>query len=145
MSVAWPLFSDYAYPSMLPKPKKGSRGAGVRFEQTVFKVFKEKLPYFVEHIPFRFDHSIYIPDGLALVGDAFLLIEVKLTHTARAYYQLQLYSKVIETAFARPTRLLEVCKYYAPEVKFPEPFLVVQDLESFLASNARVGCLFWGH
>jgi hypothetical protein len=89
--------------------------------------------------------QVVIVDGLLLHNEHVVVVESKLRHTLDAWHQLRnLYYPVVLASFARPVRLLEVCRYYDPSVCFPEPTQLVVNIEQFLESGASMGCWFWG-
>lgn len=144
------LWTQYNYSKKFSKPKKGARAAGHRFEDQVVKVLNERYSEFTFGIPFEYStiynpRSICIPDGFFVFPDEIIIAEIKLRHTKDAWFQLRcLYQPVLQKALRRPVRLLEICKWYNPDEKFPEPCSVVRTLEAFKASTTGVGSWLWG-
>jgi len=64
------------------------------------------------------------PDALLLFkSGAVLIVEVKLTHTANAWWQLRkLYEPVVKalTNHSHPVYVVEICKSGDPLISFPE-------------------------
>lgn len=145
---AYPMFMHWN-PIFVPKKVKGKKAEGLRFEQQVLRVYEATIPHFVSALPFRYsisNQSVFcIPDGLILYKNELILVEVKLTHTPQAWFQLQnLYFPVVEKALGRKVRGVEVVKWFHPEVRFPEPVKVFRSLESFLITDERMGVVIWG-
>lgn len=85
-----------------------------------------------------------IPDGLLRIGGSLVVIEVKLSHTEKAWWQLRRLYGPLCAALAlpgTPIHYVEICRTYDPEVKFPEPHDIVTSLHR-LPLN-RVGVLQW--
>lgn len=86
-----------------------------------------------------------IPDGvLRLDETTILIVEIKLTHTERAWWQLErLYTPVIRAMVGPSARILrcEICRSYDPAVVFPSPAGLVNSLHRL--SDDRVGVLQW--
>lgn len=84
-----------------------------------------------------------IPDGLLKIGSDLVIIEIKLRHTERAWWQLsRLYLPVL-TQLVRPgTKIFraEICRSYDPQEVFPDHD-TVSSLHK-LPLN-RVGVLTW--
>lgn len=71
------------------------------------------------------------PDGLLIDVERrhIIILEMKLTHTCYAWWGLRrLYEPLIRKIFGRDWTyaVCEVCRYYDPEVAFPEPFTFVR-------------------
>lgn len=146
--AAW---REYDYAKRFPLPKKGAKAEGIRFEKQIVKSLEEKYPGFISALPFIFStpynpRSVCIPDGLLVDKDEVVVVEIKLRHTMDAWFQLrQLYEPVIKKALRRERiRLVEVCKWYVPETKFPEKYEPVQTMEEFLGSREEFGVVIWG-
>lgn len=85
-----------------------------------------------------------IPDGLLRINTTLVVIEVKLTHTERAWWQLnRLYVPLLRHLVVPGTRIaaVEICRSYDPDVRFPSPSRLVTSLHS-LPDNAT-GILTW--
>jgi hypothetical protein len=84
-----------------------------------------------------------IPDGILRIESRLVLIEVKLTHTEKAWWQLRrLYAPLLAAIAApgTPIQCVEICRAYDPDVQFPEPHEVVTSLH---ALSTLVGVLQW--
>lgn len=84
-----------------------------------------------------------IPDGILRIGRTLVVIECKLTHTERAWWQLQ---KVYIPLLSRLTqddvvvRGVEICRNFDPDLKWPAPFDVIDSLHR---TSERLGILQW--
>lgn len=142
--------SQYDFASRFPVPRKGAKAAGVRFEKKIVKELEAIYPMFIAGIPFHYrtrynPRNNCLPDGILFREKDLVIIEIKLRHTADAWWQLRkLYQPVAVKAMGRPVRLLEICKYYEPEVRVPESQPLFASLEQFLVSRVELGCLIWG-
>lgn len=70
-------------------------------------------------------------DGFVELDAEVLVFEIKLSHTANAWWQLQhLYIPVLRKFLGtgKVFRPVELCKWFDPGVGFPEPFRVAEDL-----------------
>ena len=84
-----------------------------------------------------------IPDGTLRLGDILLIVEIKLSHTERAWWQLtRLYAPLLRELFPTLTiRGVEICRSYDPNVVFPEPQHFIQSLHALPPRG--VGVLQW--
>ena len=86
-----------------------------------------------------------IPDGILRLSDvAVVILEIKLTHTERAWWQLErLYTPVIRAMVGPAPRILrvEICRSYDPAVVFPSPARLVTSLHRLPLDG--VGVLQW--
>ena len=142
----------FNYVNRYRRPTRGAKGNGIRFEKRVVETLEKTHSNFFSGPAFSFK-TIYnprvvcIPDGLFFLKEEIVVVEIKLRHTVDAWYQLtQLYAPVVGMVFPnRRLRLLEICSSYDPVERFPEPYLTVSDLNSFLrASGPRMGVWIWG-
>lgn len=86
-----------------------------------------------------------IPDGLLRLGARYVLIEIKLTHTEKAWWQLQrLYLPLISTLVLRGAYIqcFEICRSYDPAVQFPAPHKLVTSLHEVLPREVT-GVVQW--
>lgn len=89
-----------------------------------------------------------VPDGLFFPHrNRVVVIEVKLSHTSDAWWQLRkLYEPVLRALFLRESVLLcEVCRNFDPQTPFPEVFVPVDRLMSFAleAKDGTFGVYPW--
>lgn len=143
--------TEYNYTQRFAKAKRGVKANGLRFENKIVNTLEAQFGNsFISGIPFRFStvysaFNVCIPDGLLISGDRIIILEMKLRHTADAWWQLKkLYKPVVEKALNKNTRLLEICKYYEPEVRVPESQPVFNSIDQFLYSKVDFGCVIWG-
>lgn len=133
----------------LNRGKSYSQKAGIAYEERVHDVLSA-----IYGSAYRVTPSILfqesrrlrraIPDGLLHLGTTLVLIEVKLSHTEKAWWQLRRLYGPLCAALAVPGTTIqyaEICRSYDPEVAFPEPHDVVTSLHK-LPLN-RVGVLQW--
>lgn len=133
------------------RARKGRKGEGLRYEAKVQQYLCELsdlyLPspwiiYIVEGRP-----QWCQPDGLHLdyKRGVVSIIEVKLTHTADAAKQLRgVYEPVVRRIFPRPAwgvRLIEVTRWFDPDIKFPEATSMAAD--PFAHSGSNIGVHIW--
>lgn len=85
-----------------------------------------------------------IPDGILKIKNTLVVIEVKLTHTERAWWQLtRLYAPLLRL-LVNPgvdVRCVEICRSYDPAVAFPGPSATVSSLHRL--PSDRTGILHW--
>lgn len=121
---------------------------GLAYEQKVHDVLRS-----IYSIDYRANPSILfrdstgarraIPDGLLKVGSNLVLIEIKLSHTEKAWWQLRhLYLPLLQKLVVPGTRIycVELCRTYDPSVEFPEPHRVIKSLHDV---SDTVGVLQW--
>lgn len=108
---------------------------GLRFEAEAISSLDAQLECFTPHPVFKYkvheNSTVFsaIPDGLALhpSRQELTIIEIKLRHSIDAWAQLfNLYVPVVSLAFPGwKIKVLEICKWYDPDVKLPiKPFMV---------------------
>lgn len=143
--------SEVRFGGRVPVPRGGTAAqkAGRHYEQRVQDVLQE---IYVDK--FRASPSILyrdkksrlrraIPDGLLDVGNYLLVIEIKLTHTEKAWWQLErLYAPLVQHLFLnRRILLVEICRSYDPTIQFPLPHERITSLHA--PSIPHVGVLQW--
>ena len=85
-----------------------------------------------------------IPDGILRIGATLVVIEVKLTHCEKAWWQLNsLYVPLLSrlTIPGTPIVAVEVCRSYDPQITFPAPSAVISSLHKI--PPAVTGILPW--
>ncbi len=85
-----------------------------------------------------------IPDGLLRIGSDLVIVEIKLSHTEKAWWQLyKLYGPLCSALAVPGTRIryVEICRSYDPAVQFPRPHVLVNSLHKL--PDDRVGVLQW--
>lgn len=112
------------------RAKRGRKAEGLRYERKALAYLEAKSEWFLPS-----PWLIYIiggrphwcqPDGLHfdLVRGIITVVEVKYSHTTDAYRQLrQVYRPVLGRLFPAPDwtiRLVEMVKWYDPDIRFPE-------------------------
>lgn len=135
-------------------PPKGGRTAaqrlGLAYEQKVIDVLSAiYADKFMHSVPLLFEdrHGLHrcIPDAVLRLDDvSIVIIEVKLTHTARAWWQLErLYLPVIRQMVGPHARIYraEICRSYDPGVAYPGPHTLVNSLHKL--PRDAVGILQW--
>ena len=87
------------------------------------------------------------PDGLHfdVAKGRITICEIKLKHTADSQRQLRgVYEPVVRRMFSRPgwgVSLVEVVKWYDPDVTYPEPHTLISD--PFAHTGNKIGVYVW--
>lgn len=111
-------------------PPRAALRTGVRYEQKVHLFVADEWKSLGSYRPgswIRFvDDSgrrFCQPDGLLIRDHEVVLVEVKIAHTQRAWWQLRkLYAPVVKKLFPhRDVIVLEICKTCDTRMSFPEP------------------------
>lgn len=119
-----------------------AQAAGIRYERKVFRKFERAFPHFISHLPVLYRDGKgklqrIIPDGIIFgrLPDRITIMECKLRHSTDAWNQLaHLYLPVLREAFPNyRIKLLEVCRYFDPNVVLPTDYEIVRSLEDFEA------------
>jgi len=134
-------FSPVPPPFIKDTRRRGRRGEGLRYEKKVKATLLEMFPdSFIPGPWFRFwelgkaRQRWCQPDGLIISprDGIILLLEIKLQHTAAAWWQLQwLYLPVIAKAFPPDLwnfRLCEIVRWFDPATAFPVRTRLVPDV-----------------
>lgn len=125
------------FTSWRPPRSRGSSPAqkmGLRYERWVLQTLQENFgPNILFDLGISFtDNSgrrVAIPDAILRHDNAILILEIKYTHTAFAWWQLRrLYEPLLFKLTRAPILLVEVCRSYDPSVVFPEQFHYIPDL-----------------
>lgn len=85
-----------------------------------------------------------IPDGILRIGPVCVIVEIKLSHTERAWWQLnRLYAPLLSALVVpgTPIRCVEICRSYDPEVQFPVAHKRITSLHSI--PHGTTGVLLW--
>ena len=92
----------------------------------------------------RTGNRMAIPDGILKINNTLVVVEIKLSHTERAWWQLtRLYSPLLARLVNPGTRIatVEICRSYDPSVQFPGPSTLVRSLHRL--PLAATGILHW--
>jgi hypothetical protein len=130
--------------------KRGAKADGLRYERKVQEVFYASdwyLPgpwilYVVAGAPYWCQ-----PDGLHfdLSRGHITVVEIKLKHTPDSQRQLRgVYEPVLRRIFARPAwgvSLVEVCKWYDPDIRYPERHEMISDPFNHFSTHIGVHIL----
>lgn len=84
-----------------------------------------------------------IPDGILSLGRTTVVIEVKLSHTERAWWQLRrLYLPLLRCLLPATQRVVgvELCCNFDPELRWPEAFTILKSLHT---TPSELGVLQW--
>jgi hypothetical protein len=80
-----------------------------------------------------------IPDGLLDLGDRVVVVEVKLTHCEKAWWQLnRLYVPLLRQLTSKPLWGCEVVRTYDPDVIWPGPHVITKSLHKWDTGNTGV-------
>ena len=156
--VAWAAL-DFGSTHQMPKVRKASAKAGLKFEDKVCKELQAAFgPRFARAVPISFqeEHShsfsrpaFAIPDGLLLSGDgrSLLCIEIKLRHSSDAWFQLnRFYLPILRRVVGNSLRLFgaEICLHYDPAARVPVEKTIVSKLEDAFKADPKMHCvLLW--
>ena len=132
----------------VPKPQSAAAKRGLSYERKVLKTLEGNFPRrFIAQLPFTFRTQAKtgwaIPDGLLFDFDRrlVLLLEIKYTHGADAWWQLhKFYLPIVQEALPSHRIIpVEICRTYDPAVRLPKAPLLLTGLEE--AFEAREGAL----
>lgn len=127
--------------------RKGRKGEGLRYERKVQDVLTASSEWYLPS-----PWIIYVvagrpywcqPDGIYfdVASGRIVICEIKLSHTPDAHRQLRgVYWPCLQRMFPQPAwrvHLVEICKWYDPDVKFPEHTLMCKD--PFDHNNSVIG------
>ena len=101
-----------------------ARVAGQNFEKTVERVLRNKFPIVLRQV--KLGYGV-----IDLILPSYCFVEVKLTHSYDGYEQLTRYRRNAEVAGLHPLareRMVEICKFFNPDIAWPRPFKVLDDL-----------------
>jgi len=129
-NVRWAMpCHEPGWAAKLALSNNGAFAAGQRYEARVHELLLVQFPVSYVRSPwFAFSGSGGArhcqPDGLLLDfrSGSVTIVEIKLYHTERAWWQLeQLYRPVISRAFGPQWRVAtaEVCRFYDPSISIP--------------------------
>lgn len=129
--------------------KQGAKGAGIRWEAKVQSFLSQDPmytpgPWLIFWTGTSGKPNWCQPDGLHFNFRLGILtiVEIKLKHTCVAWYQLrQLYQPVLAKLFPAPLwkhRVLELCQYFDPEERIPEPGKLIGGLHDEWRSEFAV-------
>lgn len=132
-----------------PRGNTASQKAGLAYEQKVVDVLSAIYgDQFCRAPSILYDDRtgcrMAIPDGVLRVRSELVIIEVKLSHCEKAWWQLnRLYLPLLSALVLPGTRIstVEICRHYDPEVRFPVPGELVTSLHK-LPSHGT-GILQW--
>jgi hypothetical protein len=140
-ALSWAEHSPISPPFVKNPYRKGARGRGLAYEAKVHKEFEERFPEgYVAGPWFRFravgdkKDRWCQPDGLLFVPQIqrIFLIEIKLRHTADAWWQTRLlYLPILAHLFPESMWdfcICEVVRWFDPATSFPESFDMLPDL-----------------
>jgi hypothetical protein len=148
-------FCDPPAFSFRPRLRTGRRAAGMRYESRVQARLCSESEWYLPSpwIVFLSGGKPYWcqPDGLHFAFDSGVItvIEVKNSHTSEAYRQLRcVYAPVLARMFPPrlwTLRLVELVKWYDPDVDFPETTVMCPD--PFAHRFDAIGVHIWhpGH
>lgn len=126
--------------------KRGAKADGLRYERKVQDLYGAR-PYYLPS-----PWILYVvagqpywcqPDGLHfdILRGIITICEIKLKHTPDSQRQLRgVYEPVIRRMFPRPAwgvALVEVCKWYDPDIRYPEAHVMCED--PFAHSGTKIG------
>ena len=124
--------------------------AGLRYEQKVHDVlgaiyegrYRKSTSILYED---RTGLHRAIPDGVLVLDRVWVALEIKFSHTERAWWQLMRVYVPLLRGLAPPGTTVvpcEVCSTYDPEVRLPGPHVLTESLHS-LSEGWRMGVIHW--
>lgn len=132
-------------------PKRGRKAEGLRFEAKAQAYLAGKSLLYLPSPWIRYlvdGKACWCqPDGLHfdLQRGRLTIVEIKYSHTAEAHRQLRgVYAQVIARMFPAhlwAVRLVEVVKWYDPDVRFPEATVSCSD--PFKHDSTAIGVHIW--
>jgi hypothetical protein len=151
-SVSWARIAAKPPAWIKRKRARGKRGAGRAYEAKVHEWLLGQYDTYMPGLWFCYgtaqgDNTRWCqPDGilLDLHKPALYIIEVKLSHTERSFWQLrELYLPVVTRAWGAdwPVRLVEVVRWYNPDAEYPGKIKLISEIEQ--ASPESIGVFIW--
>lgn len=127
---------------------------GLRYESRVHSELSRKVSGYLENPRLIFFDAVAarscIPDGIILLADRAVLVEVKLSHMPEAWWQLKrLYEPVVRNwsrAAGLPIQFVEIVRSFDPAVPFPAPVHLFADLDEVISGpvlSNEFGVLVW--
>lgn len=125
--------------------------AGLRFEAKCQARLAAQWPEYLPspRIDFWDDtgHRFVWPDGLLALHDRLVLFEIKRQHMPEAWWQLErLYRPLLAAGSRLPTQVIEIVHTYDPQMPFPCPVTLVQDLLCWTRDESalvKFGVVVW--
>ena len=123
--------------------------AGLRFERKINARLEEKLGNKWNYQPRlafrdgRGEKRVCIPDGIIIAPEYSIVVEIKISHMAEAWWQLnELYLPVLKKLNPLPWKMLEIVKTYDPAVEFPVEVNLVTDLVEWMKNPSDQFAVF---
>ena len=120
------------HPSM-----SAAKANGIRYEWQVYEWLYDGLgnmhrPVHIQHCIHFSDDNGYrtiIPDAFTVRPEHVVLFEVKSQHMPEAWWQCEkLYKPLLEALFGKPVFCVEIVKNYDPQMPFPSPITIIDEL-----------------
>lgn len=133
------------------KKKSPAQKLGLQYERRALKMLQGELPFEIcPHPTFRFNSGarlsqFAIPDAIYIEGSVLTVFEIKLSHSADAWHQLNsLYKPIIQKAYPHiHINLCEICRNYDRSIKLPRVEFV-DNLTCFVSTPSdRFGIYIW--
>lgn len=126
--------------------QKGSSSAteaGLRFESQLVVALHTKFPTVEFQPEFRYIDDggprICFPDAVLRLPDRTVVFEVKLSHTADSWWQLErLYRPVLLAWSLVPVQVVEIVKSYDAAIQFPARVHLVSDIETWVKARETI-------
>lgn len=131
-------YGEHPITQRRPRGTTASQKAGLRYQRRICEVLPRqwrdaRIKASLHVGPWlRFDtvwgRKHCQPDALIETEDAIYIIEIKLSSTLDAWWQLvHLYGPVVERLYGRKPRLINVVKLFNPDIGFPDDWPLVFD------------------
>jgi hypothetical protein len=128
------------------KGNSSAKEAGLRFESQLVVELHAKFPTIEFQPEFRYHDSggqrICFPDAVLRLSDRTVVFEVKLAHSADAWWQLEkLYRPVLAAWSLLPVQVIEIVKSYDAAIQFPVPVHFITDIEGWVSNRCPVNTI----
>lgn len=150
-----PAFHNVILTAETPPPPlaaaRGQKLAGLKFERRVHDILYAIYEHAFRASPViryqtsdgRKDHRA-IPDGILVMADWTVIVEVKLAHTEVVWEQLmERYVPLVARLTDAPLRPVEICRSYDPAVPLPGPHTLVESLHRPPSVMGQLEVLQW--
>jgi len=120
-----------------------AKESGLRFESQLVVALRSIFPTIEFQPEFRYcddgGQRICFPDAVLRLPDRTVVCEVKLSHTADAWWQLEkLYRPVLAAWSLVPVQVIEIVKSFDAAIQFPCEVSFITDIESWVRAPESI-------